>query len=186
MKNKKYPSVKSRNRKFPLLPALALIVIAAVVLFYILANDDSKANNQDEAAKQAQQEAMVNSDAKKEFVEQETSPPNQSDNPKAQPAPAPSAPASKNIELTARQEANSTVTVFTKLLNYSEGSCQLQVVNGTKTATQNAAIVYQREFSSCAGFSVPIDPLGKGTWTIRLTTNSAGTSDTKIIALEIK
>lgn len=92
----------------------------------------------------------------------------------------------KRVEVSAAQEANNTVTVFTKLYGYSDGSCLLTVTNGTKTTTQTAAAMYQSEFSSCAGFSVPIGPLGKGTWSIKLSVTSADKTQDKSISFEVK
>lgn len=118
-----------------------------------------------------QREADFNATTKKEFIESRD---------KTGPAPEP-----KAIDLSAKQESNNNVTVFTKLTSYSNGSCQLTVTNGSKSHSQTAAVIYQPEFSSCAGFSVPIDAVGKGTWTIQLTATSGGTSETKTISQEV-
>jgi hypothetical protein len=128
-------------------------------------------------AEQKQQEADINADAKKQFID-ENSPGNTS-------TPT-NETANKSIELSAMQEANNTVTVFTKLFHYSDGNCELTVVNGAKTTTQTAPIIYQPEFASCAGFGVPIDLVGKGTWTITLMATSKGTTETKTISFEVK
>jgi hypothetical protein len=90
------------------------------------------------------------------------------------------------IELTAQQEANNTVTVFTKLPGYSDGTCQLQATNGTKAYTKDAPIVFQREASTCAGFSVPIESLGKGLWSINLSVTSRGVTKNSSTSFEVK
>lgn len=110
---------------------------------------------QEEATKAAasQKEAFIESGAK----EQE----------QAQPAEAPQD--SSSITLTASQ-ANDTVTVLNKLSGqgYSSGSCKLNITNQSKTTSQTADIIYQPEYSMCAGFSVPVSTLGAGDWNITL------------------
>ncbi len=130
--------------------------------------------SQGPTAEQKQQESQVNSDTKKQFIDA------QSDDTNSTPAP------NKSIELTAQQETNNTVTVFTKLPGYSSGTCALTVANGTKTTTQSANVVFQPEYSSCAGFSVPIDSVGKGVWTIKLAVTSNGAIESKAISYEVK
>ncbi len=126
-------------------------------------------------AEQKQQDAQVNADAKKQVID------------KAADSNAPSTtPPTTSIELTAKQESNNTVTVFTKLPGYSDGSCQLTTTNGASTNSQTANVIYQPEYSSCAGFSVPISALGKGTWTIKLSVTSNGTTESKTISFEVK
>lgn len=122
---------------------------------------------------QKQQESQTNADAKKEVIEKGNSDPSVTN-------PA------KSIDLSARQEANNTVTVFTKLPGYSSGSCDLTVSNGAKTSTQSVQLLFQPEFSTCAGFSVPIGPLGKGTWNIKLAVTSGGSTESKSISYEVK
>lgn len=175
-----------KNKKVQFL-ALLLIIAFAGLLFFVLSQNESKANKQDEAAKQAQQETEANSEAKKAFVEENvsTSPNQRTDVPKGQPTDTTPVLA-KSIDLSARQEPNSTVTVFSKLYGYSDGSCELKITNGARATSQNAPIIYQREFSSCAGFSVPINSVGTGNWTITLAVTSAGSTETKSISLEVK
>lgn len=94
--------------------------------------------------------------------------------------------ANTSIDLTAKQESNGTVTVFTKLYGYSTGTCKLDVTNGTKTNSQTAEAVYQPEYATCAGFSVPISSLGSGSWSIKLSVTTAGVTKDKTITLEVK
>ena len=91
----------------------------------------------------------------------------------------------KTVDLSAKQETNGNVTVFTTLHGYSSGTCSLKVTNGSKTVNQTASVIYQPEFSSCAGFSVPISSLDKGTWAITLTVTSEGQPKTKSISFEV-
>lgn len=90
-----------------------------------------------------------------------------------------------NIILSAQQEQNDTVTVFTKLFGVSDGSCTLVISNGSRSTTQAAPVIFQSEFSSCAGFSVPISSIGNGKWSIQLTLTRNGLSSTKTIEHEV-
>ena len=98
-----------------------------------------------------------------------------------QPRPAPT---SQQIELRA-ETAGQAVTVYTKLAHASSGTCSLRIRNGEREQQQTAAIIYQPEFSSCAGFSVPVSPLGQGQWQIELTITTDGATLTKTITHKV-
>lgn len=78
---------------------------------------------------------------------------------------APSTVTAPSINLTPSQSGSS-VTVLTKIQGVSGGSCTLFITNGNKTNEQTAQVIYQPEFSSCAGFTVPVSSLGAGMWNI--------------------
>ncbi len=90
----------------------------------------------------------------------------------------------KKIELSARRE-DGDVIVLTKLYGYGSGTCNLRSIGNGKSDVQDADIIYQNEFSSCLGFSVPIDNVGDGTWKITLTVKSGGKSEEKTISFEV-
>ena len=98
-----------------------------------------------------------------------------------QPQPAST---SQQIELRA-ETAGQAVTVYTKLAHASSGTCSLRIRNGEHEQQQTAAIIYQPEFSSCAGFSVPVAPLGQGQWQIELTVTTDGATLTKTITHKV-
>lgn len=126
------------------------------------------------AAQEAEQKKV--DDAKKQELIEKT------------PEPTPSTPPERDdsITLTAAQEGSS-VTILTKLKGFSGGTCELSIANGAKTHTTSADIIYQPEFSSCAGFGVPVSQLGTGQWSIALkATPIGGTALTKSITLEVK
>lgn len=89
------------------------------------------------------------------------------------------------VELTAKQEGEN-IIVLTKLTPVASGACTLRITNGTNTYEQKARIIYQPEFSSCAGFSVAKTTLSAGKWKITLDTTSGNLSGTKTIELEVK
>lgn len=80
---------------------------------------------------------------------------------------------------------NDQVIITTKLAGYSDGTCSLTASNGSKTTTQTADVIYAPNFSTCAGFSVPISTLGSGTWTITLNIASGGGTTSKTTLYEV-
>lgn len=104
----------------------------------------------------------------------------------AQPAPVPAS--AKHIELSAEQSSE-TVVVTTKLREqgFSSGQCVLTITSSGQRSEQHAAIIYQPEYSTCAGFSVPARSLPKGTWHISLAvTPRGGKTLTKTLDKEIR
>jgi hypothetical protein len=89
------------------------------------------------------------------------------------------------IDITSKQESNGTITVSTKLYGISSGSCTLQANNGSKSITQTATVIFQPEFSTCAGFSVPKTALGSGTWNIVITVVKDGVSSSNTSTLGV-
>ena len=91
-----------------------------------------------------------------------------------------------NLTITATQDASS-VTILSKIYNVSSGTCKLVVNNSEKTTSQSAQVIYQPQFSSCAGFSVPVGSLGSGIWSISVTV-APGSGDpmTQSTSLEVK
>lgn len=62
------------------------------------------------------------------------------------------------------------VILMTKLAGqgYDAGKCDLYVTAAEKKYSAQASIIYQAEYSQCAGFEVPITELGYSSWTITL------------------
>lgn len=104
----------------------------------------------------------------------------------SEPAPVPTS--SDSISLTASQQA-ADVVVITKLTGsgYSQGTCTLTASNGSKDTSKTADIIYQPEYSTCAGFTVPISTLGTGTWKLSLKVSPLNGSDlVKETQVEVK
>lgn len=125
---------------------------------------------------QKNQQAQTDADAKKQFIEN-----GGSDGQTQSTSPA----SADKVQISAKQESNGTVTILTKLYGVGDGTCNLTVKNGGQTTTQSADIIYQTQFSSCAGFSVPISGLGTGNWQISLSETSGGSSSTANTTLEV-
>lgn len=137
------------------------------IIDFVKTSKDSPAGPT-ESEKKQQHETEQN--AKKDFVE--------SPDPVQNPANTPS---SSSIQLSAKQEANGSVTVLSKLFGVSDGTCTLFISNGSTSYTDSAELIYQPDFSSCAGFSVPKDKLGAGQWSIKLTVTGSLSLDKSIL-----
>ena len=175
MKNKK----NSKNNL--LLVMLALVVVAAIVglltatgvLFKSTKKPQVTSGPTGEQQKESDQAAAK---AKQQLIQ------NQGQGSPSMPS---TTPAKTTIDLSAKQETNGYVTVFTTLHGYSNGTCGLKVTNGAKTFSQSAAVIYQTDFSTCAGFSIPISSLDKGSWNISLTLTADGRSQSSNIIFEV-
>jgi hypothetical protein len=168
--------IKTSKYKLPLLILLVLIIgivgleVAGVTNFYH--KDNGKITPQPGLTQEeTKQQSDINLENKKRSAEQTAD---------ATPTSA------KNIELTAKKETNGTVTVFTKLFGYTAGSCNLKITNGSKSSSQQAEVVYQPQYSSCAGFSVPIADLSNGDWNIVLSVTSGGQTTDKSLSYKVQ
>lgn len=85
-------------------------------------------------------------------------------------------------------QSDASVTVITKITDFSgTGTCTISLSKpGETTVTQSAEILYQPEFSSCAGFSIDKAQLSPGAWNITLTTNVNGTDFSKSITYTVQ
>lgn len=91
----------------------------------------------------------------------------------------------ENIQIDAKQEGSS-VTISTRLTGYSDGTCTLLITNGSRTSTKTAQVVYASRFSTCAGYSVPVSEFGTGTWSLKLSVTSGGTTTEKLASVEVR
>jgi len=163
---------KKRSKKPIYILASLLIVVALGLLVAakssLFSHSSSKTTSNGPTPQQQKQASAINAQQKQAYIEKNTSNSNTTT-----PPPSNSSP----ISLSAKEETNGTVTVYTSLGNFSDGTCKLTITNGTRSTSQTADVIYQPQSSICAGFSVPIDSVGKGQWTLQLTaTSSAGTS----------
>lgn len=176
-----------RSRK-PFFALLILLLVIGSFLVLLLTGHFSKKHTVSQAQKEASQ---VDANTKKQFTQQSgsSSSSSASSSPKTTTTDTATLNAATqnpdNVQLTATQTDSSTVTVKTTLAGYSDGSCTLNVTNGSKVYSQTVQVIYAPDFSSCAGFSVPISQLGTGTWSIKLDVTSRGNSQTKTISVEV-
>jgi len=155
---------------------LAVFVLAILGVVYVLAFGDplttspaDKTRPGSEVSKKEKDlEQKVGADTKSAYLDGQYS----------QDSMQPSAESSNSTSTaTLRVEVSQqgqTVVVLTKIQGVTSGSCNLVAKNNGTTISRDATIIYQPEFSSCAGFSLPVTALGQGNWeiTINASTNA--------------
>jgi hypothetical protein len=172
---------KQKNYKKILFVLAALLILAALFLTLEKLNvtnlihkkSNTATQNPGPTAEEKAAENKANADAKKDFIEGNNTE-----------QPTTNQPQSSSIDLSAKQEANNTVTVFTKLYGISSGTCTLTVANNSAVQNYTANVIYAAEYSTCAGFSVPIKT--PGNWNIQLSVNSNGQNYAKSITYPVK
>ena len=172
-------TVKKNRQSKPLYLILALLIIAflAGALYYYNYRTNNAATIDGPTAEEQKQATDIDNQKKKELTENTVN---------NTPIPPPSTPPTNaNIELTAKEESNDTVTITSKLAGVSSGTCNIEISNGATKISRQVAVIYQPEFSTCAGFSIPISELGTGLWNILLTVNSPTGSSSKTINLKV-
>lgn len=154
----------SPKKKLPIVISLVVLLILATLsaLYLFKLPPFQNTNDNQSTDSQLKEERETNSDQKDQFLDSEKGN-------EAPTTPAEVPTSSDTINLTSSQNGNS-VTVITKLIGqgYSSGECELTIRANGKTDSQTADIIYQPEYSSCAGFTTPVETLGKGVWQISL------------------
>lgn len=85
-----------------------------------------------------------------------------------------------SITLSAKTDKD-TVIITTNLSSTPSGSCKLTITGGTTPVTKTAQVIYNPEFSTCAGFSVAKHEVNAPQWTIKLDVSSPDGTQTKTI-----
>jgi hypothetical protein len=178
---------KQKIYKRPIFLALSCLLLVGAVLLVLELTNVTHIFHQSVADKQKQAAAKVDLQKKQATINSQTnsstggdkSAPNSSTN-----YTAPTNP--DNIVLSAQQSSSDAATITTKLYSYSDGQCELTVTNSGAQYKKSAPVIYQSEFSTCAGFNVPVSSLGPGTWNISLSVTSGGISQVKTTTLEVK
>lgn len=194
----KITTKKHSKKKTIIFSAIVILLIMGIggTLYLLTQNtstshhDTTTSSNTDKKTKASAntqtdtKEAEHNATQKKEYVTE------QLEKEKSEPADSsttasPSQPTSDTISLSA-ERAGDSVTVYTRLAPISSGTCTLTVTNNGKTTSQTAEIIYQSQHSLCAGFSVPVGPLGTGIWNIQLSVQADSDPAQKSITYEVK
>lgn len=171
MRIQKQPSKKSRTIKIVIAIILGLVLLLGVLEY--MGVIDVIPSNGPNAAQKAEQKKSEEQ-AKKDFLETDN-PDSQKEKDADTSSNAPVVPLSPDtIELSAQKTSSNEVTIFTKLQGYSAGSCELTIKKGDKTVSKTAPIIYQDNYSICAGFTVMISDLGSGKWDILLGAKPSG------------
>lgn len=173
----------NKKSKKALIVSLSIILVLAISAFAVYGYIEKQKNDQGNDSSQTAVEgdstskedsekiANKNAEQKQELLDKEATSTNQN---------TPQPVTNDSISLSAEDD-DDTVTVLTKLSTLPSGTCTLTVKNGNKTVTQTAEVLFQPQYSSCAGFSVSKSNLGKGVWSINLSIVSGNTSLNKAI-----
>lgn len=156
---------------------VVLVVVLGVLLFLHVTSKNSNTNgNQLTQADRNNKSAVIDNGGVP------TSPSGNNGGSDKNKSSAPYSPPSNPsaISITPSTSGNQ-VIIETKLTGYSDGTCALNITNGSQHLSQNAQVIYAPTFSSCAGFSIPISQLGNGTWNITLTVTSGGIATSKSV-----
>lgn len=183
----KKPQKQSSTKKKALATIFSIFIILVVLTASLYAlrvfpfHNSKNINNNGLTEQQEKTKVQTSSDQKDQFLDSQ-----KNNDSNSEPADIPST--SDTISLSSTQNNGSVVTII-KLngQGYSTGVCELTTTANGKTDYQTAEIVYQPEYSSCAGFATPIETLGKGVWQIKLTvTPLNGSPLTKTTSITVK
>lgn len=175
MKIKKTKTINKHRRAF-----IALIVVIFAVLLAITAINmtGNLINPKDNRASEQKSEAEVNANNKKTTIENSSGNTDSTNYTNTQHT-------SSDIDISYRSESDGSITIVTKLNNYSDGTCSLSIKNGVEIYKKTAPVIYQPDFSSCAGFSVPSGAIDKGKWEITVKVTSKNKTNSNMITAEI-
>lgn len=178
---KKLSNIKARRKTLitavlVVLFGLTLLELTNVTDFASLFRSDITSET-GPSESQKEEQSKFDANNKQKFIENGTA---------AETVPSPNKTSEKSIKLSAQQEQNNTTTVLTQLTGYPDGECKLEVSNGSKSYNKTVEVIYQTEYSTCAGFSVPVEVLGAGTWIIKLTATSNRISETEETILVVR
>lgn len=172
---------KQKNYKKALAVGLGCLLLAALIILVLELTNTTHLFHESQAEKDQKTAGQVDSAKKKAFTQANGTKSTGKDG-QAQSSYTPPSNAS-NISITPSQQG-STVVLSTKLYGYSDGNCGLTITNAGKTYSNSASVIYASDFSTCAGFSVPVSALGSGTWNITLSITSDGITTTKTVSFE--
>jgi hypothetical protein len=95
-------------------------------------------------------------------------------------------PAANTASITSAKQDGNNIVVQTKLTGEGWKSCSLSLTLGGNSVVKTAETLYSREFSTCAGFSVPTSELAvSGTWQVSLTANKLDGTSVKAETVQV-
>ena len=167
--------VNSKNKKkfrILLIIALAVLLVAGgAVAYYFL-------NAQNEKPMVLNQDSPDETEAKQQLEDKKNAIENQGEESSGNATP------NESIELNIQQR-DDTIVISTKLAGASSGKCKLSINGNSNSFSSSADIIYQSEFSTCAGFSVQKSELGSGSWNIKLEIQTPNGTSSKNVSFEV-
>lgn len=179
---KQYMKISSsRNTKkavaISLIALLLAVALASGYYFYRQSNDSKVINKKTETE--------TNTQSKKDFIEKDGAQTGKDNTQTDTSPPKTTEEINESLSIDARRESNNTVTLLTKLYDIPAGTCTVNIKNGSKTLSKNAPVIYQSQYSTCAGFSIAEPDLGTGDWSITLIVTNGESSYTKSIVFTV-
>ena len=173
---------RQSTRKFWLLGSIIILIAGVAAGFYIFSHHtDNSIDGGQKKYNQAKKEAVVNNGG----VPVTDNNPGSTSKGNTPSTPYTPPTSDSGISVTP-STANGAVTIKTKLVGYSDGTCTLTITNGEKSTIQTATVIFAPNFSTCAGFTVPISTIGSGIWNIHLSVASGGTTTSKTTTYEVQ
>lgn len=82
---------------------------------------------------------------------------------------------SRSVEISSLSQQTDQIVVQTRLIDVPSGSCELTATNGAVTVVKKASVIYQADFSTCAGFAISRQEFASaGEWSFSLITTYNG------------
>ena len=187
----------SHNRRFKPLKALIVILLVVVVASGALLvlektgttdfiKEQTPANASGPSKEQQAEQAQGDAKTKQDYLDSVTKSTDSNGGDDTSTTNTETATEPSSLSISASQNGN-TATILTQIHGVAAGSCKLTATNGSYSTTQTAQIIFQPEFSSCAGFSIPVNTLGTGSWNIVVAvTPHSGDALSKSTTLEAK
>lgn len=160
---------KSHNntKKISIL-AVLIVFLATTGTFLVWSSTQKTRDNEQSSSStpteaQQKESATSNANEKQQFLDNEAK---QKDSTGETPQPS-KPPTNQDVDLAARTEGEN-VIITSKITTLQSGTCTLRITGGPTPFSQQAAIIYNPEFSTCAGFSINKQSISASTWTITL------------------
>jgi cytoskeletal protein RodZ len=181
---------KKSHKKAVIITIIALLVIAGGVTCWLLLQNKKTDNTVNTNSSQNSTNTDNSTDSNNNTNSSENSTPTNNTTNEKNTTPTETTPDANttNTTLTATQDGAS-IIITTNLNNLGSGTCALIITNETSGSSKNysADVIYQPEFSTCAGFSIPRDDLGVGNWQISLSVSGGNSQEfNKSTALEVQ
>lgn len=180
---------RTNSSKRYLIISLAVVTVLVLgAIWYFYSNKDSDKLSTDSANQSASN--TDSSDQNNNTSDSTNTPPDDSDSEsplKSEDENGQTNVTPKTVSITkVWEDSSQNVIVQTKLTGTGWKTCNLTFTQGSKTVKRSAEVIFQPEFSTCAGFSLRASEFpAEGSWSARLagvtSTGKTVTSDAKTI-----
>ena len=155
--------IDSRSSKTPkiLIAVFAAVLLGGGAYAFVTLSIDSASPHTTEPESAPATLSDENAAAKKKFIEEQQSIDEASKTSGKQSNP--SSDKKTRVDIKLSQNENE-VIIRSEITGITDGTCELTVVQADSSYMDTAPIMFQPQFSTCAGFSVPKNELGRGLW----------------------